>query len=128
MALSYNASMAERLALESRDYAHEIVEVASEKQANEIVLLDVREACDFADYFVIMTAESSRQTRSLQEDIEQTMRLHGLRPHHVEGTRDSGWILLDFGDVIVHLMGPEEREFYDLERVWPEAVELVRLL
>ncbi|MCH7801182.1 MAG: ribosome silencing factor [Chloroflexi bacterium] len=119
--------MVEQLALQPVDYAHEIVEVASDMQASDIVLLDVREACDFADYFVIMTAESSRQTRALQDDIEQAMKLNGLPPHHVEGSRDSGWILLDFGDIIAHIMGPEEREFYDLESVWPEAVELLRL-
>jgi len=119
--------MAKQLALQPIDYAHEIVEAASEMQASDIVLLDVHEACDFADYFVIMTAESSRQIRALQDDIQQAMKLNGLPPHHVEGTRDSGWILLDFGDVIAHLMGPEEREFYDLEGVWPAAVELLRL-
>lgn len=119
--------MVEQLALQPKDYAQEIVEVASDMQASEIVLLDVREACGFADYFVIMTAESSRQMRALQEDIEQTMKLSGFPAHHVEGTRDSGWILLDFSDVIVHVLGPEEREFYDLERVWPRAVELLRL-
>jgi ribosome-associated protein len=119
--------MTEQLLLQPVDYAHEIVETASDVQATDIVLLDVREACDFADYFIIMTAESSRQMRALQGDIEEAMRLNGLRPHHVEGTRDSGWILLDFGDVIAHLMGPDEREFYDLEGVWPKAVELIRL-
>ncbi|HIM16221.1 MAG TPA: ribosome silencing factor [Dehalococcoidia bacterium] len=119
--------MAEQLALQPIDYAHEIVEAASEMQAVDIVLLDVHDACDFADYFVIMTAESNRQMRALQDDIQQAMKLNGLPPHHVEGTRDSGWILLDFGDVIAHLMGPDEREFYDLEAVWPAAVELLRL-
>ena len=109
------------------EYAHEIVEIASDKQAYETVLLDVHEACDFTDYFVIATVESSRQMRSLQEDIEQAMKLKGIPAHHVEGTRDSGWVLLDFGDMIVHLMGPEEREFYALEQVWPKAAELLRL-
>jgi len=119
--------MAEQLALQPIDYAHEIVEAASEMQASDIVLLDVHDACDFADYFVIMTAESNRQMRALQDDIQQAMKLNGLPPHHVEGTRDSGWILLDFGDVIAHVFTPEKREFYLLEEAWSQATETVRI-
>ena len=55
------------------------------------------------------------------------MKAQGVQVHHIEGTQESGWILLDFGDVIVHILAPDQREFYDLERVWPRAVEMVRL-
>ncbi len=119
--------MTGQVTLQSDGHARALVELASEKQAYDIVLLDVREATDFADYFVIMTAESPRQMRSLIEDIQDAMRAIDLRAHHVEGTQLSGWVLIDFGDVVVHVLGPEERDFYDLERVWPRAVEVVRL-
>ncbi len=95
--------------------------MADEMQASNIVLLDVQKACDFADYFVILTAESPRQLRALVEDIQERMSAIGASLHHIEGSRDSGWILMDYGGVIVHLMGVRERDFYGLETVWPKA-------
>ena len=124
---TYNAHMTDQVALQPVEYAHAIVDSASELQAYDVVLLDVRQACDFADYFVIMSTQSPRQVRNLIEEIEALMKAQGVRVHHIEGTQESGWILLDFGDVIVHILAPDQREFYDLERVWPRAVEMVRL-
>lgn len=114
----YNAAMTELTLLDSRALAEAAFDIADEKQASNIVLLDVREACDYADYTVIMTAESTRQLRTLVDDVQDGMKLVGATLHHVEGTHTSGWILMDYGDVLVHLMGPEERDFYGLETVW----------
>ena len=114
----YNAAMTELTLIDARALAEAAFDIADEKQASNIVLLDVREACDFADYTVIMTAESTRQLRSLVEDVEDGMKSAGAILHHVEGTHTSGWILMDYGDVLVHLMGPDERDFYGLETVW----------
>lgn len=114
----YNAAMTEITLLEARVLAETAFDIADEKQASNIVLLDVREACDFADYTVIMTAESTRQLRTLVDDVEEGMKGAGAILHHVEGTHTSGWILMDYGDVLVHLMGPDERDFYGLETVW----------
>jgi len=119
--------MTNQVALEPVDHAHAIIDSASELQAYDLVLLDVRQACDFADYFVILSAQSSRQVRNLIEEIDSLMKAQGVGLHHLEGTHEGGWVLMDFGDVIVHILTPDEREFYDLERVWPKAVELVRL-
>ena len=110
--------MTELTILDSRELAEAAFDIADEKQASNIVLLDVREACDFADYSVIMTAESTRQLRTLVDDVQDGMKSAGAALHHVEGTHTSGWILMDYGDVLVHLMGPEERDFYGLETVW----------
>ena len=104
--------------VDARALAETAFDIADEKQASNIVLLDVREACDYADYTVIMTAESTRQLRAMVDDVEQGMKAAGAFLHHVEGTHNSGWILMDYGDVLVHLMGPEERDFYGLETVW----------
>ena len=114
----YNAAMTEMTLLDARALAETAFDIADEKQASNIVLLDVREACDFADFTVIMTAESTRQLRSLVDDVEEGMKVAGAFLHHVEGTHNSGWILMDYGDVLVHLMGPDERDFYGLETVW----------
>ena len=112
---TYNTPMIEQALIESRNWAEAAFDAADDMQASNIVLLDVQAACDFADYFVILTAESSRQLRALVEDIEEQMSAIGASLHHVEGSHSSGWILMDYGGVIVHLMGPDERDYYGLE-------------
>ena len=105
-----------------------IVEVASDKLAEDIVMLDLRQVAPFADYFVIMSAESSRQIQALEEDLTKALKDSNIPRHRREGTAASGWVLLDFSDVIIHIFSPEEREFYDLERLWSGAPQVVRLL
>ncbi len=124
---SYNAAMAKQAVIEPVEHARLAVDVASERLASDVVMLDIRELSDFADYFVIMTAESSRQIRSLVEEIEDTLEAAGATLHHREGTSDSGWMLLDFGDLIVHMFGPEKREYYSIEAAWSGAVEVLRI-
>jgi ribosome-associated protein len=92
-----------------------------------VVLLDVREVCTFADYFVLATADSQRQISAVAEEIEKVLKSEGERPIHREGSADSGWVLLDYGDVIVHTFAPFEREFYNLEEMWSAARTVVRI-
>lgn len=105
-----------------------MVEVASDKQATDIVMLDVRRVLSFADYFVIMTGESRRQTQALGEDMAAEIEKAGGMLGHIEGSAESGWVLLDFHDVIVHIFGPEERSYYRLEELWSQAPQVVRIL
>lgn len=105
-----------------------VVEVASDKQAENIVMLDVRQVATFADYFVIMSAGSSPQIEALEEDITQALKEAQVRRFHREGTPASGWSLLDFSDVVVHIFGSEQREFYGLEGLWSRAPQVVRVL
>ncbi len=107
--------------------ARKVVEAASEKQASDVVLLDVSDICSFASYFVICSGESERQLSAIQDEIEHTLKSEGLRPHHREGSMNSGWLLLDYGDIIVHIFGPNERDFYRLEELWSQAVPVVRI-
>ena len=120
--------MIEKVLIQPTEYARLAVDVASDKQASDVVMLDIRGVSNFADYFIILTAESSRQLRNLADEIEKALKGAGIGLHHREGTPNSGWVLLDYGDVIIHMFGPEERDFYDLEGAWPQAVEVVRLL
>ena len=90
-------------------------------------MLDVRGICSFADYFVICNGESSRQLSTIYEEIEHVLKEDGILPNHREGTLDSGWLLLDFGDVIVHIFSPVEREYYQLDELWSEAIPVVRI-
>ena len=91
-------------------------------------MLDLREVAPFADYFVIMTAESTRQIQALEEDLTGALKAAAVPRYHREGSAASGWVLLDFSDVVVHIMGPEEREFYQLERLWSRGAQVVRVL
>ena len=113
--------------LQPSEYGRLAVDVAEDKLASDIVMLDLRGVCDFADYFVILTADSGRQVRSVAADIESALEQQGAALHHREGDPQGGWVLLDFGDVIVHLFQPDEREFYDLERAWSKATETIRI-
>jgi len=113
--------------LEALAVAHRAVEAASDKQAIDIVLLDARGVCSFADYFVICSGETERQIKTIYDEVGQALKKEGVLPHHREGTLDSGWLLLDFGDVIVHIFAPFEREYYRLDELWSEAIPVVRI-
>ena len=114
--------------LESAEVAQLVVEVASEKLAEDIVMLDLRRVAPFADYFVIMSAGSTRQIEALEEDLRQALKSAGVNLFHREGRPASGWVLLDLSDVVVHIFGEEERDYYDLERLWASASPVVRVL
>lgn len=101
--------------------------MASDKQASNVVLLDVRDLCSFADYFVICAGDSERQVRTIYDEIGQSLKKEGIKPHHHEGTLDSGWLLLDYGDVIVHIFGTAERDYYNLDELWYEATPVLRI-
>jgi ribosome-associated protein len=108
--------------------ARRIVDLASDKQASDIVLLDIRGVSLIADYFVICTAGSERQASAILKDLsERLLEEFGRKPLHTEGTPDSGWVLLDLGDVIVHVFSPAQRTFYNLEQLWAAATPIVRL-
>lgn len=113
--------------VEAGDLARLAVEVASDKQGTDTVMLDLRGVSDFADYFIITTVETKRQMKSLTQDIEKALEGDGATLHHSEGTDEGGWVLLDFGDVVVHLFGPDEREYYAIEEVWAGGTEAVRI-
>ena len=96
-------------------------------QAEDILMLDIRETAVFADYFLILTSGADRQTRALREEMLKRLKDLGVRVGHIEGNANSGWQLLDFGDVIVHIMGRSDREFYNLEELWKDASQVVRI-
>jgi ribosome-associated protein len=118
-----NSEAAEALSL-----ARRIVDLASDKQASDILLLDIRGVSLIADYFVICSAGSERQTTAILKDLsERLLEEFGRKPLHTEGAADSGWVLLDFGDVIVHVFSAAQRAFYNLEQLWSAATPIVRL-
>src|SRR5947209_13073633 len=100
--------------------AREIVDVAADKKANDVTLLDLREVTTLADYFVIATGTSARQIGAISSGIVERTKEEGVPLLAMEGRSEDGWVLLDYGQIIVHVFGPEERAYYDLERPWPE--------
>jgi ribosome-associated protein len=103
------------------------VEVTGDKQAQDIVLLDARGICSFADYFVMCSAQSSRQIKAIHNEIMHSLKREGILPRHREGTIDSGWLLLDYGEVIVHIFATIERDYYHLDELWSQASPVVRI-
>jgi ribosome-associated protein len=108
--------------MNSEQIALAIAEYASDRKAVDIVQLDLRGLTSLADYFVICTGRSDRQARAIFEGIQLGMKEEReLRPTRVDGATEASWILMDYGDVIVHVFTPELREFYRLEQLWGEA-------
>jgi ribosome-associated protein len=116
-----------RTTLEAIEVARQVVAAASEKKATDIVLLDTRRVCSFADYFVICSGKSSKQIEAIRDEIGHTLKKEGILPHHYEGTVDSGWLLIDLRDVVVHIFAPIEREHYQLDQLWSQAAPIVRI-
>jgi ribosome-associated protein len=113
--------------LEPKELADVIVEAIAERLGSDIVLLDMQEVTLLADYFVICSAESTPQFRAILDEVETQVKAAGGRRLHVEGEAESGWILLDYNHVVVHIFDPELRAYYNLEELWKEARLVVRI-
>jgi ribosome-associated protein len=111
--------------LDGRTKALLCAQQALEYRAQEVILLDVRGLTSFADYFVIGSARSTRQAQGIADHLEQGLREHGVKPLGVEGRREGHWILMDYGDVVVHIFHETTRRFYDLESLWSEAEKVL---
>ena len=98
-----------------------------ERQGSDVLLLDVREVTILADYFVICSANSERQLRALTGDLSRQLKSEVGRPLNVEGEPESGWVLVDYGDVVVHVFMPAMREYYALEELWKGAQTIVHI-
>jgi ribosome-associated protein len=105
----------------SREMAVAAARAAAEKQAHDVVILDVHDLIVITDYFVLCTGTSDRQVKTVVEEVEKALRRLGSKPVRREGEQESRWVLLDYVDVVVHVFAPEERDYYDLERLWLDA-------
>ena len=109
----------------STEMANKAIELLKAKKAKDIKLLDIHEISTISDYFVIATGNSSTQVQAMSDELEEKMNLAGFEMHHKEGFRNGRWILLDFNNIIVHLFHDEERQFYNLERLWVDAKSIL---
>ncbi len=108
--------------------AHRIVDLAVDKKASDIVLLDVRGQTTMTDYFVICSGASDRQLAAIADGIIEGLKEDGAAPISREGDASSHWVLVDFGGAIVHVMSKPEREFYQLEKLWSQAALLLHVV
>ncbi len=115
--------------LGSTALAHKVADVMSDKKASDIVVLDLRGLTYIADYFVIGNGTTERQIRALADEVEQRLKQDDrIVPYQVEGTSASGWVLIDYGEVIVHIFSPSERDYYKIEKIWSDAPVVVKML
>jgi len=98
------------------------VRCAADKKAADIIVLDLRQIASFAEYFIIATGSNQRQVQAIADEIEEQLKKQvSTRPVRIEGYNTAEWVLMDYGDFIVHIFNKEAREFYDLERLWRDA-------
>lgn len=98
-----------------------IVNALEDKKGEDIQILDIAGITMLADYFIITNGNNPSQIQSLVDNAEEALEKEGLVTKRVEGKRDSGWVLMDYGDIIIHIFSKEDREFYNLERIWKDA-------
>jgi len=113
--------------LKAEEIARLAVRVAAEKQASDIVMLDVRGLCSFADYFVVCSVDSKRHVEAVWQGVIGEGKKEGIISRHREGDPESGWMLADFGSVIVHVFAQPERSYYQLDKLWEQANPVLRI-
>lgn len=106
--------------METMELAKHIVKALDEKKAEEIRLIKISQLTALGDYFIIANGTSNTHVRSLAEEVEDVAEKIGMPPRNIEG-RSTGWILLDFGEILVHIFTPADRDYYSLERLWKDG-------
>lgn len=103
------------------DLIYAAISAAVEKKGENIVLLDLQELFTITDYFLIITSQTPHQTSAIIENIDKVLSSRGISPLHIEGEYEGGWVILDYNSFVIHIMEPDAREFYNLERLWARA-------
>jgi ribosome-associated protein len=116
-----------RCFLDALDLSRTIIDILEDKKAEDIILMDIQGLAPFADYFVLCSGTSERMLQALADAAVEVVHQQYQLPARVEGLPQDGWILVDFGDVILHLFSPERRNYYRLEELWVQGKILVHL-
>lgn len=114
--------------IDSKELALKAAKILDEKGANDIQILEVAHLTSITDYFVFANGRNIQSVRSLAEDLEDKLTEEGIEPRRKEGERESKWIVLDYAHVIVHIFHPEERQFYNIERLWQDGTNQVQFI
>lgn len=110
--------------MEPKEMAIKIAKQLDERKAIDVAVIDIGQKASFADYFVLASGSSERQMEALVEHVEDLLEPEGIFPKSVEGKKASGWILMDYGDVVVNVMTTEMRDKYNIEKVWGDCESL----
>ena len=110
--------------LDTLERAREAVAAADGRKAIDLKVLHLAKVTDFADYFLICSGTSERQVQAIADAVQETLRENRVRPLHVEGYNRAQWVLIDYGDLVVHVFQEEQRRYYALERLWGDAPEV----
>ena len=110
--------------MEPKELSLKVAKLLDDRKAIDVTVIDISPKASFADYFVMASGGSERQMAALVDNIEELLEPEGVFPKSVEGTRSSGWILMDYGDVVVNVMTVEMREKYNIEKVWGDCESL----
>ena len=113
--------------MSKREITHAIIDSLEEKKGEDILLLDLQGVADFCDYFVICTGTSDRMLDALADALIKDIRKSHQKKGRREGISREGWLLVDYGDVIVHLFSPDQREYYDIEELWQDGKTLIHV-
>ncbi len=100
------------------------VDALEEKKANDISIIDIEKISTLADYFIIASGTNRNQVQAMSDEVDEKLAKAGFEPKHIEGYNGANWILLDYGDIVIHLFDEENRLFYDLERIWRDGVKV----
>jgi ribosome-associated protein len=103
------------------------VDALEDKKGEDILLIDIKEIASFTDYFVLCTGTSDRMLDALANSVQETIRERHKKKGRIEGKARDGWMVVDFGDVVIHLFSPDQREYYRLEELWQAGKVLVRV-
>lgn len=119
-----NASVKEGGKERSSELAKLAIAALEDKKAEDIRIIDIGEVSVLADYFIIASGNNRTQVQAMADEVEQRLGRAGAAPRQVEGYQSANWVLLDFGDVIIHLFDAQNRLFYDLERIWKDGTQI----
>jgi ribosome-associated protein len=106
------------------DRVRQAVSAADDRKAVDLKVLQLEKVTDFTDYFMICSGTSERQVQAIADAVQEKLREHRVRPLHVEGYNRAQWVLIDYGDLVVHVFQEEQRRYYALERLWGDAPEV----
>ncbi len=110
----------------SKKMASLAVHALEEKKASDIKIIDIEKVSTLADYFIISSGSNRNQVQAMADAVEEELGRAGFEPKHVEGYRTANWILMDYGDIVLHIFDEENRVFYDLERIWRDGESIIK--
>ena len=110
----------------AKEMARIAVEALEDKKANDVRIIDIEKISTIADYFIIAGGTNRNQVQAMSDEIEERLGKTGTAPKHIEGYAGANWILMDYGDIVIHIFDEENRVFYDLERIWRDGESIIK--